>query len=121
MLGLRLLGGAVGEVFKLLLVDLSDDGLVRGRQHGVLLGEVLVKVIHISLGLLQRHTRTHTEGKDSEEESSLQSSALKVMLERHLLTTETYCPFSENNTHLCMLLPTRVTRVKGRLTGWESI
>lgn len=68
VLGLRLLGGAVGEVFELLLVDLSDDGLVCGSQHGILLGEVLVKVIHISLGLLQRHTHTHTD-KMSEEET----------------------------------------------------
>lgn len=59
VLGLRLLRGAVGEVLELLLIDLSDDGLIRGCQHRVLLGEVLIKVIHISFGLLQRHTHTH--------------------------------------------------------------
>lgn len=69
---MRLLGGAVGEVLELLLVDLSDNGLVRGRQHGVLLGEVLVEVIHISFGLLQTHahknthTKAQTEGRMSE-------------------------------------------------------
>jgi len=60
VLGVCLLGGAVGEVLELILVNLSDDGLLCGRQHGVLLSEVLVKVIHISLGFLQRHTHTHT-------------------------------------------------------------
>lgn len=59
VLGLWVLRGTVREVFELLLVDLSDDGLIGGRQHGVLLGEVLVKVIHISFGLLQRHTHTY--------------------------------------------------------------
>lgn len=63
VLGLRLLGSAVGEVLELLLVDLSDDGLVCGRQHGVLLGEVLVEVIHISLCLLQCHTHRNTVRK----------------------------------------------------------
>lgn len=72
VLGMRLLGGAVGEVLELLLVDLSDNGLVRGRQHGVLLGEILVEVIHISFGLLQTHahenthTKAQTEGRMSE-------------------------------------------------------
>ena len=73
VLGLRLLGGAVGEVLELLLVDLSDDGLVRGRQHGVLLGEVLVEVIHISLGLLQTHTHTQR----ASEEDALKSRTVK--------------------------------------------
>lgn len=53
VLGLQLLRGAVGEVLELVLVDLLDDGLVGRRQHRVLLGEVLVEVIHISLGFLQ--------------------------------------------------------------------
>lgn len=59
LLGVRLLRRAVGEIFELVLVDLTDDGLVGGRQHRVLFGEVLVKVVHVPLGLLQRHT-THT-------------------------------------------------------------
>ena len=84
VLGLRLLGGTVGEVFELLLVDLSDDGLVCGRQNGILLGEVLVKVIHISLGLLQTHT--HTQGKDVSGEPSLSRRAEKE-LQRHLVST----------------------------------
>lgn len=65
VLGLRLLGRAVGEVFELLLVDLSDDGLVCGRQHGILLGEVLVEVIHISFGFLQTHTHTQNVRRSS--------------------------------------------------------
>lgn len=64
-LGLRLFGGAVGEILELLLVDLSDDGLVGGRQHRILLGEVLVEVVHVPLGLLHGHTHTHTQiGED---------------------------------------------------------
>lgn len=63
VLGLRLLGGAVGEVLELLLVDLSDDGLVGGGQHRVLLGEVLVEVVHVTLGFLHTHTYTHTRGE----------------------------------------------------------
>lgn len=65
LLGLRLFRGAVGEVLELLLVDLSDDGLLGGRQYGILLGEVLVKVIHISFGLLQRHR--HRRGMSEED------------------------------------------------------
>lgn len=57
-LGVRLLRGAVGELLELVLVDLSDDGLVRGRQHRVLLGEVLVEIIHVSLRFLQKQTQT---------------------------------------------------------------
>lgn len=79
VLGMRLLGGAVGEVLELLLVDLSDNGLVRGRQHGVLLGEILVEVIHISFGLLQTHAHENTHkgtdgGKDVRERSKLHDS-----------------------------------------------
>lgn len=55
---LRLLRRAVWEVLELFLVDLSDDGLVGGRQHRVLLREVLVKVIHISFGFLRTHKST---------------------------------------------------------------
>lgn len=61
VLGLCLLWGAVGEVLELVLVDLSDDGLFGGRQHGVLLGEVLVEVVHIPLRFL--HTHTSERGK----------------------------------------------------------
>lgn len=50
ILGLRLLWRCVREVLELLLVDLSDDGLVRRGQNGVLLREVLVEIIHISFG-----------------------------------------------------------------------
>lgn len=52
----------VGEAFKLVLVDLLDDGLIHRRQHRLLAGEVLVKVVDVSLGFLcARRRQTEAE------------------------------------------------------------
>lgn len=44
----------VGEPFELVLVDLLDDVGVRRRQHRLLSSEVLVKVVHVPFGFLQK-------------------------------------------------------------------
>lgn len=42
----------VGESFKLILVDLLDDAVLRRRQVGFFTCKVLVKVIHVPFGFL---------------------------------------------------------------------
>lgn len=52
----RLLGQRVfpeiGETLKLLLIDLLDDGLLHGSEHGILTCEILVKVVDVPFGFL---------------------------------------------------------------------
>lgn len=85
VLGVRLLGGAVGKVLELLLVDLPDDGLVGGREHGVLLGEVLVKVVHVALGFLRKESvfffLMPQKVKEFEQGTSLKTMTVSIQTE----------------------------------------
>lgn len=42
----------VGEAFELFLVDLFDNGVFYWREHRLLAGEVLVKIVDVSFGFL---------------------------------------------------------------------